>query len=142
MPIAEHMITRFDLPIQNNCLTLLHLYIATNKAKIRNKIVALDYQLQGGELEQGKKEYKLKQSEVKRVIEKVCRYGSSHHIWEVIEDTMHLKVNNINKLFNCIKGYGNHLHRHLCQTGEKIIKTIQEAQKVSKMNEGERPHKI
>ncbi len=47
LPIAEQMITDFDLPIQNNCLTLLLLYISTNKARIRTKINALDYSLKG-----------------------------------------------------------------------------------------------
>lgn len=45
LPIAQEMITQFQLPLQNNCLTLLLIYIATNKAKIRNKIVGLNFSL-------------------------------------------------------------------------------------------------
>ena len=43
LPIAMTMINKFNLPIQNNCLTLLMIYITTNKTKIRNKIKALNY---------------------------------------------------------------------------------------------------
>lgn len=39
------MIARFELPLQNNCLTLLLIYIATNKARIRSKIAALNFSL-------------------------------------------------------------------------------------------------
>ena len=50
LPIAEYLITKLDLPIQNNCLTLLFIYIATHKGKLKNKIKNLDYTLAGNEL--------------------------------------------------------------------------------------------
>lgn len=84
LPIAREMITKFDLPIQNNCLTLLMIYIETNKAKIRNKISELDYELVGTELAENKSEYRLKYSEMVRIIEKICKHGSNNKIWDVI----------------------------------------------------------
>lgn len=111
------MMTRFDLPIQNNCITLLLLYIATNKAKIRNKINALDFSLAGNELDGNKKEYKLKYSEMVRIIDKICKHGSSNSIWETIQSTMNLKVKNISLIFSCIKGYGGYLYKKLVDTG-------------------------
>lgn len=47
LPIAEEMISRFELPLQNNCLTLLMIYISTNKSKIRGKIASLNFTLTG-----------------------------------------------------------------------------------------------
>ena len=47
LPIAEHLITKLDLPIQNNCLSLLFIYIATNKSKIRNRIKSLNFEIVG-----------------------------------------------------------------------------------------------
>lgn len=41
---------------------------------------------------------------------------------------MNLKVKNISKLFSCIKGYGSHLYKKLVETGEKIIKTVKNAE--------------
>ena len=38
LPIAVEMMNKFNLPIQNNCLTLLLIFITTNKGKIRKKI--------------------------------------------------------------------------------------------------------
>lgn len=113
LPIAEQMITDFDLPIQNNCITLLLLYISTNKARIRTKINALDYSLKGNELDGNRIEYKLKHAETVRVIDKICKSGSSNTIWEIIETRMNLKVSNITKLFSSIKGYGSHLYSKL-----------------------------
>lgn len=52
-----------------------------------------------------------------RIIDKICKHGSNNHIWEIIEATMNLKVKNVSKLFNCIKGYGGHLHQKLIETG-------------------------
>lgn len=47
LPIAEKLITKLDLPIQNNCLTLLLIYIAARKGKIRSKISHLNYTISG-----------------------------------------------------------------------------------------------
>lgn len=111
LPIAEEMIARFQLPLQNNCLTLLLIYIATNKAKIRSKIAALNFSLSGGELSEGQKEYRLSKKELSRIIDSICRHRSSNRIWEVIEQTMGLKVKLSTKLLECIRGYGSSLIR-------------------------------
>ena len=47
LPIAQEIINQFELPLQNNCLTLLLIYISTNKSKIRSKISGLDFSLHG-----------------------------------------------------------------------------------------------
>lgn len=78
------MIARFELPLQNNCLTLLLIYIATNKARIRSKIAALNFSLEGGEVGEGQKEYKLSRKELGRIIDTICRHRSSNRIWEVV----------------------------------------------------------
>jgi hypothetical protein len=104
------MIARFELPLQNNCLTLLLIYIATNKARIRNKITALNYSLEAEDLPEGQKEYRLNRKELARIIDSICRHRSSNRIWEVIEQ-MNLKVKLSTKLLECIRGYGSSLFR-------------------------------
>lgn len=64
-----------------------------------------------------------------RLIDKICKSGSSCSIWETIESSMELKVNHYSKLFTCIKGYGSHLYRKLMETGQKIMKTINNSEK-------------
>jgi hypothetical protein len=47
-----------------------------------------------------------------RIIDSICRSGSSNTIWETI-DAMNLKVKNVPKMFGCLKGYGTHLYGKL-----------------------------
>ena len=126
LPIAEEMISSFDLPIQNNAITLLMVYIETNKGRIRRKISSLDYTLQGNELGNGQTQYALKKSEMRRIIGLICRHGNSNHIWELIEQTMNFKVGQWAKLWECLTGYGAALQRKVRTVGEKILETLRE----------------
>ena len=92
LPIAEEIINKFELPLQNNCLTLLMIYISTNKSKIRSKIASLNFALSGDEINDHQKEYKLNRKELARIIDSICKNRSSNRIWEIIEDTMSLKI--------------------------------------------------
>ena len=80
LPIAEEMISRFELPLQNNCLTLLMIYISTNKSKIRSKIAALSFALAGDELNGSQKEYRLSRRELARIIDSISQHRSTNQV--------------------------------------------------------------
>lgn len=128
LPIAEEMISRFELPLQNNCLTLLMIYISTNKSKIRSKIAALSFALAGDELNGSQKEYRLSRRELARIIDSICQHRSSNRIWEVIEDTMGLKIKESTKLLECIRGYGACLYRKVVDVSRKIVAAIKQGE--------------
>lgn len=128
LPIAEEMISRFELPLQNNCLTLLMIYISTNKSKIRGKIASLNFTLTGDELNDNQKEYKLNRKELARIIDSICKHRSSNRIWEVIEETMGLKIKESTKLLECIRGYGGYLYRKVVDVSRKIVAAIKQGE--------------
>lgn len=120
------MINKFELPLQNNCLTLLMIYISTNKSKIRSKIASLNFALAGDEINENQKEYKLNRKELVRIIDSICKNRSSNRIWEIIEDTMSLKIKESTKLLECIRGYGACLYRKIVDVSRKIIAAIKQ----------------
>lgn len=63
-----------------------------------------------------------------RIIDKICLHGSSYKIWEVIEQTMGLKVKKTTKLLECIKGYGSSLYKKVAETSKKIFAAIKQSE--------------
>ena len=131
LPIAVEMMNKFNLPIQNNCLTLLLIFITTNKGKIRKKIEQLNYNI-NEQLQNNQKEYHVKKIELIRIIDMICKYKSSCHIWELIQEQMGLKIKREVKLMECISGYGRHLLKKVTETGRRIYMTIQQISSIQK----------